>query len=131
MTRQDKAQLRSLANRYIKVDREMKDIEAKKKKLGQLLQQEMEDYGITIVEGTVANISLISGSYITKIPAAKFYKAVPKSMQPRAWKALSVLVQKARKLVGEDVLRKMGKSVPFTRLLIKRKSNIAQLEEAA
>ena len=131
MTRRDDTRLRSFADRYIKVDREMKDTEAKRKKLGQLLQQEMESYGITAVEGTIANISLIRGSYITEIPAARFYKAVPKSMQPRAWKALSVLVEKARKLVGEDVLRKMGKPVPFTRLLIKRKSNIAQLEEAA
>lgn len=43
---------------------------------------------------------------------------------------MSVLIEKARKLVGEQTLRDLGKAVPFTRLVPKwYGENDAQEEE--
>lgn len=131
MTRRDEVRLRSFTDRYVKADRDIKNMEAKKKKFGDLLQQEMERTGMEKAEGTVANVSLIRGTRIVEIPSTKFYESVPESMRSRAWEAMSVLVEKARKLVGEDVLRDLGKSVPFARLLIKRKNGEEQTEREA
>lgn len=128
MTRQDKIRLRSFADRYIKIDRDIKELWTKKEGLGHLLQQKMEQIGVKTAEGTTLTVVLEKGDRITRVNSLKFYEAVPIHLQPKAWDALSVLVGKAQRLVGRNVLEALGKSVPFVRLVIRERSRKHQIQ---
>ena len=119
MTQREKIRLRTYADRYAKTCYDLKQYEERKRKTGELLQAEMERQGVTKAEGLKASVTLVHGDRITGVGSLQFYNAVSEQFKPKAWDALSVLIEKARWLVGEQTLRDLGKAVPFTRLVPK------------
>lgn len=113
MTRRDEIRLRTYADRYAKTCHDLKLQEERKRKTGEMLQQEMERQGVTKAEGLKASVSLICGDRITGVNSLQFYNAVSEQFKPKAWDAMSVLIEKARKLVGEQTLRDLDVGIPL------------------